>query len=495
VRSLRRLGPLDALCALLVAAWLVAWTLGILHRYFDYDEFEHLYTTWRIANGARPFYDFFEVHPPFLWYPLSLLVRAFGPRSVPFFALRALTAAGHVALLIAIAKNVSLSFARLPQPIRLAWPTFAVAVLLLGGHLAVTWYLLEFRLDAWPNALLLLAIHRYRRQVDAPFRRAFELSLVSTLTLLCAPKPIGLFVFFAGFSLIAGDRRLLRLAGMAAGGLVAVAVGCLFLLAVRLDPIAVYRLSLSYHAALNAKGGFGHALARAIWEQPALLAIVLAGAMGWLLVAGRRILDFPFELAIITFLVFQATFVSFGYPQYYGPWFLLGIALAPYLELALRRLPMAHRFAVAAALVIAAANIVRDLQTFGGENQTAQSVAFNRWAWMVVPPGAIVAGDVSKIPLYRQGVFYHLLGSYAPSGYATESVMRDMNFPPFSDKITPEAYDRELESARPALFVESKLLSAAQSEAIDRYLARHRAEYHRLISPRGPVFVRDGLGL
>jgi hypothetical protein len=495
VRSPRRLDPLDVLCALLVAAWLVAWTLGILHRYFDYDEFEHLYTTWRIQNGARPFYDFFEVHPPFLWYPLSLLLRAFGPTSVPFFALRALTAAGHVALLIAIAKNVSLSFARLPQPTRLARSTFAVGVLLLAGHLAVTWYLLEFRLDAWPSAILLLAIHRYRSRIDAPFRRAFELALVSTLTLLCAPKPIALFVFFAGFSLIAGDRRLRRLEGMVAGGLTAVAAGCLFLVAVRLNPIVVYRLSLGYHAALNAKGGFGHALARSIWEEPALLAIVLAGAIGWVLVAGRRILDFPFELAILAFLSFQATFVSFGYPQYYGPWFLLGIALVPYLEVALRRVPIAHRLAVVAALVIATANIVRDLQTFGPANQTAASVAFNRWAWKVVPPGETVAGDVSKIPLYRQGVFYHLLSSYAPSRYAIESVMRDMSFPPFSDRITPEAYDQELEAAHPALFVESKLLSALQSQAIDRYLARHHAEYHRVSSPRGPVLLRDGLGL
>ena len=86
VRSPRRLDLMDALCALLLATWLVAWVLGILHRYFDYDELEHFYAGWRIAEGARPFYDFFECHPPFLWYPLGLALRAFHPQSFPLFA-------------------------------------------------------------------------------------------------------------------------------------------------------------------------------------------------------------------------------------------------------------------------------------------------------------------------------------------------------------------------------------------------------------------------
>ena len=127
MRSLRRLDLLDALCALLIAAWAVGWVYAILHRYFDYDEFEHFYASWRIAEGARPFYDFFEGHPPFLWYPLSLALRAFHPQSFPLFALRFGSGLGHVALLLALAKNVSLSFARLPQPTSLRWRTWSEA--------------------------------------------------------------------------------------------------------------------------------------------------------------------------------------------------------------------------------------------------------------------------------------------------------------------------------------------------------------------------------
>ena len=95
MRSLRRLDLLYALCAVLVATWLVAWVYGILHRYFDYDEFEHFYASWRIAEGARPFYDFFEGHPPFLWYPLAAVLRWFHPHFFPLFALRFLSALGH----------------------------------------------------------------------------------------------------------------------------------------------------------------------------------------------------------------------------------------------------------------------------------------------------------------------------------------------------------------------------------------------------------------
>ena len=167
---MRRSHALDALGALLVVGWAVAWTYGILHRYFDHDELEHLYAAWRIGRGDRPIYDFFQDHPPFLWYALAPALPLLGRISFPLFPLRFLTAAGHLVFLIALGKNVSLSLARLPRPELPSRRLFVIAALVFAGHLSVIWYLLEFRLDAWPNALLFLAIHRYRRETDRPFR-------------------------------------------------------------------------------------------------------------------------------------------------------------------------------------------------------------------------------------------------------------------------------------------------------------------------------------
>jgi hypothetical protein len=485
---------LDTLCGCLVFAWVVAWGYGIAHRYFDYDEFEHFYAIWRIHGGARPFNDFFEGHPPFLWYALGPLIPALGRFSLPLFPLRILSALGELALLAALAKNVSLSMARLPQAVEFSWRAFLVATIVVAGHLSVTWYLLEFRLDAWPDALLLWAIWRERRAGNAPFRGPFEYALLSTLMLLCAPKLVALFVLYGALSLAGAERRWLRAAGLAAGLLAAVAIGCLFLLAVGVDPIVAYRLSVTYHVLLGARGGFGHGLARALWEQPHLVAIVFSGVIGWLLVARTRLVAFTFELAVCLFLVLQAAFVRLGYPQYYGPWFLLGMVFLPYLEIALRRTPLAHRCAVAAGLLLAGVNVARDLQTFTGVNQTAPTVAFNRWASAIVPPEAVVVGDLTRMPLCRRGAFYHLASSSPPNGYQTETALDEMNLPAIGARMSREAYDRELEAARPALIAPSRLLSAGESLSIDRYLTRHRTDYRSVDSPEGTVWLRSDLG-
>ncbi len=492
MRSPRRLDLLDTFCALLLAVWAVGWVYGIFRRYFNYDEFEHFYVSWRIAEGARPFYDFFEGHPPFLWYPLSLALRAFHPQSFPLFVLRFASGLGHVALLLALAKNVSLSFARLPQPTSLRWRTFAIATLIVAGDLSVTWYLVEFRIDAWPNALLFWAVYRYRTRERPAFGAAFELAVLATLAVLCAPKLVVFLVLFALFSLMVGERRWLRAAGLGAGALVATLAAVLFLLAMGLHPIVVYRLCITYHVLLGARGAFGHGLAKSIWVHPDLLAILVACLAGWLLVARTRLAASTFELALVAFLALQAAFVSFGYPQYYAPWFLLGVVFVPYLELALRPIPLAHRLAVVAGLLVASVNVSRDLRTFTSANQTASVVAFNAWAATVVPPDATVAGDLMHLPFYRRGVFYHLASSHCPNGYSTEAALREMNLPSsFDDRMTPSAYDRELETERPLLIVGDDWLSSEEKEAIKRYLDRHPTWYRTVGSPGGPVSVRD----
>jgi hypothetical protein len=118
-------------------------------------------------------------------------------------------------------------------------------------------------------------------------------------------------------------------------------------------------------------------------------------------------------------------------------------------------------------------------------------VAFNSWATTVVPPEATVAGDLMHMPLYRRGVFYHLASSSPPNGYSTEAALRALNLPAsFSDRMTPAAYDRELETEHPFLIVGGDLLSPAEKGAIARYLGRHPSWYQTVSSPGGPVSLR-----
>jgi hypothetical protein len=138
--------------------------------------------------------------------------------------------------------------------------------------------------------------------------------------------------------------------------------------------------------------------------------------------------------------------------------------------------------------------VARDLQTFTGVNQTAATVAFNRWASAIIPPEAAVVGDLMRIPLCRRGAFYHLASSSPPNGYRTESALEEMNLPAIGARMSPLAYEGELESARPALIAPGRLLSPTQLLSIDRYLTRHREEFRSIESPEGAVWLRADLG-
>ncbi len=58
-----------------------------LNRAFGPDEFEHVHSAWYVAEGYRPYTDFFQHHNPLLWYVLAPFLRVFGytVRSVLMF--------------------------------------------------------------------------------------------------------------------------------------------------------------------------------------------------------------------------------------------------------------------------------------------------------------------------------------------------------------------------------------------------------------------------
>ena len=57
-----------AILTIIVTFFLNQYNLWI--RYIDPDEFEHIHATYCIYSGMIPHIDFFEVHPPLLWYLL-----------------------------------------------------------------------------------------------------------------------------------------------------------------------------------------------------------------------------------------------------------------------------------------------------------------------------------------------------------------------------------------------------------------------------------------
>jgi len=111
VRRVLSFDIVDALTVAVVILTVQAWASAIARRGFDYDELEHAYAIWCIKLGLRPYRDFFECHPLFLWYPLSLLFKLVGDSYAILFVCRVLTGLGHVAFFIGLGKNTALSSA------------------------------------------------------------------------------------------------------------------------------------------------------------------------------------------------------------------------------------------------------------------------------------------------------------------------------------------------------------------------------------------------
>ncbi len=69
---------------------LFAWILLSIavysnNRYFDRDEFEHIHTAWKIAQGQEIYVDFFQHHHPFFDYMLTPVISAYGSTADTLF--------------------------------------------------------------------------------------------------------------------------------------------------------------------------------------------------------------------------------------------------------------------------------------------------------------------------------------------------------------------------------------------------------------------------
>ncbi|MEO7668161.1 MAG: hypothetical protein ABIW57_02410, partial [Polyangia bacterium] len=469
----------DVALAVLMLLALAAWAQAILHEHFDHDELEHTHVIWLITRGHRPFYDFFECHPPFLWYALGGLLRATGESYNVLFAFRFLSGIFHALFLILVAKNIAGSAASSssssPRSSRAAvwWRPLALGFLVLAAQPAVLAYLLEFRLDALPNALLLFATLQYRRSRGAVTWAALRFGLLSSAAVLCSPKLGILLLSFVIFSLLPAQQRKWRLAGMAAGAGAAVVAAIGILLALRLDPVDVFRLSIAYHSLLNRRAGFGHGMASAIWQQRMALAIVVGSAVAFLWRIKGRFLSAPFELAVLSFLIFQLFFVSFPNKQYYGPWFVLGLALFPYLYDALvtdagGRLLSA--VALSAGLAYGGFNVMRDLDHYRHHDPARSEIAARQSLELLVPAGAPVVVSMERRLLFRRDSLYHIASSAAPSGFNTARLMEILNVAGLGARFNTDYYRAEMERMPPALIVQRGWFTIEQQRAIDGYL-------------------------
>ncbi|HEY7371571.1 MAG TPA: hypothetical protein VIF57_05280, partial [Polyangia bacterium] len=393
------------------------------------------------------------------------------------FVFRFLTAIGHVVFLVAMLMNVALSLRELPTPVRLPWRVGALAVAVIASHPAIIDYLVEFRLDSWPNALLMIAIYRYRSRRWGPLRSSIELAALSMAAILCSPKLVLFVGMFGALSIVMDDQRPKRVVGMLAGGLGMLALGAGFLLAAGHNPVDVYRLALRYHRVLNDKGGFGHGVYEIVLALKILRNVVIASIVAWPLVGWRRIHRSAFEIAVLLFLILQLKMVGFGYKQYYAPWYLLAIAFLPYLEVLTRRVKVLNSVLLAIAVLYVADNVLPSYRGYQDGTALNADLEARKALEAQVPPGHFVIASIETRPLFRRDALYQHHNSYAPSGYDGTRVMQELNVQPYSGNFTVDKALAAIEAHKPDLIITNARLPGYVRTAMEKYLAKHRDEY------------------
>ena len=75
--------------------------LAALRGGYEADEMEHLHGAWNVGQGLLPYRDFFEHHPPLLYYLLAPFVRSLTHASFALFVALRLVALGLFVLILA----------------------------------------------------------------------------------------------------------------------------------------------------------------------------------------------------------------------------------------------------------------------------------------------------------------------------------------------------------------------------------------------------------
>jgi len=485
-----------ALLAVPLAAALLAWVSGVFGRAFDYDEVMQAHAIWQIAEGLVPFRDFFECHPPFLWYPFApaLALLPEGPELL--FGLRILSALGFAAWMAAL-----LGAARAARPaLHAKWWVAAGAIAACSPpvlDLAV-----QFRPDVWVWAAAFAALAR-AIGTRAGFRRAAELGVAGGLCALALPKLAPLFPAFVLTDLARRGReeRIREIAGYAAGIAVGVALALGFVFAAGIDPREAWELSVPYHGYVAAHAGFAHNLWYELLATPGPLAVALAGVVAWAAwLRAQRVAPTPLELAVLATAAIQLALVPFPYVQYAAPVFVLAAIFVPYLgawaeRIAVHWRPAPHA-ALAGAAAIGVALVALPLAAGWQSRDAARFADVQRVILELAPPEARIAVPPPFHPIARRDAFYGLIQTWLPSGVTTEQTLRALALP-HADQVGEPAYRRELEASRPAvvLFTGRRefFYSPEQAAAIDDYLTAHADEYRRVVGLEPALWVRADL--
>jgi hypothetical protein len=196
---------------------MVAALAAVLQEPINDDDVYHLHSIWLTGQGALPYRDFFEFHPPGMWILLGPIARLFETPS-----LYLLTARSFVALLFGLAVWLGSRACRIG-----GLPALVLALLAMGavGRSHLHCFRVEYVAVAFTAGHLFLLADDERLRPGRSLAAAAVLALACTMSVrpwpLLAAQPVLVAMDAAGWR--AALRRLLPWAtGLLAGALPAV---------------------------------------------------------------------------------------------------------------------------------------------------------------------------------------------------------------------------------------------------------------------------------
>ncbi len=208
MRLSHRLEPI-LLYGCLATLLAVALRLSLV-RFFNVDEFEAIHSGWKVLQGGRPYFDFFQHHHPYLYYVLARVIDVFGEGAASMHAARMLHFAAKLAILAVtgvIARDV---FDRKTVPF---------ALVMLASTVIFVDKAIEVRPDVLQTLFGLLAVMLFVRHSESGLRRHIALAGVCLgISFLFLQKALFLVALLVLLGALRVVTRRMSLSHLAVGG-------------------------------------------------------------------------------------------------------------------------------------------------------------------------------------------------------------------------------------------------------------------------------------
>lgn len=442
--------------------------------FIDYDEIYYAHVTWLIAQGRLPMLDFYECHPPLLYFLHQPLIYLAEELPAGFSTFRFGSLLCNAVFIFFVYANARLGQSKTPIVY------FAIACAGLFAALGNGPGALQFRPDSLANALLLLTIFVFRRIEKRSFKRCFLFAFSAMFILLMNPK-LALFIqIISIIDLIKDQRAGLNVFRQFSAYVIGVIAGSLAMMliikALGMSPADTFRMSFEYHIHFNASF-HGYGLLLKLLRAPVLLGVCVVGMIGTFVTQRNNLLAYDFELSVVFFVASQILLVRFDWVQYSFPCFvLMSIFFAHGAFLLAKKRPSWEAPIQRLLALILLGLLAYNGWTVAGQSGVQEShVTFLQRVKAIKKAGGTVLTVPPFHPMSEDDALYH----WFAFDLKVDQIVREKLDKRFGARFAPEFYKAELEREKPALIISADNFQFHRvlREVVGEYLRRHRSEY------------------